>query len=61
MTMTEKPRKPKKVKCLFCDICEDTDTFICEADKEGWGRCGDELASCPWIDEVLEYQEIKHA
>ena len=53
-------RVPKKVMCEFSN----GDSFICEVDKEGWGRCGDAIIDddaqlCVWANEVLEWQYIK--
>ncbi len=54
-------RVPKKV---ICEIGDAKDNFICQADEEGWGRCGDSIVNddgepCIWANEVLEWQDIQ--
>ncbi len=54
-------RVPQKVICEFADMGEN---FICEVDREGWGRCGDSIVNedgevCLWANEVLEWQDIE--
>ena len=52
---------PRKVICEFIGHDE---SYICEVDTAGYGRCGDAIISdngqdlCPWIKEVLEWQDI---
>ena len=53
-------RVPQKVICEFADMGEN---FICEVDREGWGRCGDivneDSEVCLLANEVLEWQDIE--
>jgi len=53
-------RVPKKVLCEFKGV---DGSFVCEVDKRGYGRCGDYIIwdddFCPWIKEILEWQEIE--
>lgn len=54
-------RIPKKV---ICEFKGNTGSNICEVDQKGWGRCGDGIVFsegifCPWVEVILEYQDIE--
>ncbi len=42
-----------KILKVLCEFPDAGGNFLCEADEEGCGRCGDALEGCLWIKEVL--------